>query len=102
MDIYHLQGTIVQWQVKEGMHLCKHLFKVIMDNTRTSSNDLVSIDFERIFAHWERARTWLLSNIFYVWPIMLVFQDKPIAQPAFTCSKLTTKTLEQDVKYAQS
>ena len=26
----------------------------------------------------------------------------PIAQPAFTCSKLTIETLEQGVKYAQS
>lgn len=57
MDIYHLQGTIVQSQVKEGMPVRKHLFKVIMDNTRTSSKDLVLVDFYRIIAQWERAGT---------------------------------------------
>ena len=29
-------------------------------------------------------------------------QDKFASQPAFTCSKLTIKTLEQGVKYVQS
>lgn len=57
MDIYHLQGTIVQSQVKEGMPVRKHLFKVITDNTRTSSKDLVLVDFYRIIAQWERAGT---------------------------------------------
>ena len=45
MDIYHLQGTIVQSQVKEGMPVRKHLFKVIIDNTRASSKDLVWLTF---------------------------------------------------------
>ena len=37
-------------------------------------------------------------------PFWLVFlkQWYKLTQPAFTCSKLTTVTLEQDVKYVQS
>ena len=32
----------------------------------------------------------------------MIFKRKIISQPAFTCSKLTTETLEQGVKYVQS
>ena len=32
----------------------------------------------------------------------LVYVVKSHTQPAFTCSKLTKETLEQDVKYVQS
>ena len=31
-----------------------------------------------------------------------LFCKTPTTQPAFTCSKLTIKTLEQSVKYVQS
>ena len=30
---------------------------------------------------------------------MIILTDKCCSQPAITCSKLTTETLEQDVKY---
>ena len=36
------------------------------------------------------------SNFSFVWFLYM------ITQPAFTCSKLTIETLEQDAKYVQS
>ena len=32
----------------------------------------------------------------------MVDQQKAVTHPGFTCSKLTTETLEQGVKYVQS
>ena len=52
--------------------------------------------------------TILSEEIIIYWPVLLLYSTKFLArcmvvsQPTFTCSKLTSETLEQGVKYVQS
>ena len=52
--------------------------------------------------------TILSEEIIIYWPVLLLYSTKFLArcmvvsQPTFICSKLTSETLEQGVKYVQS
>ena len=70
----------------------------------TSWFDYLVLFVQILYLSFERKKTFLKVFIYLRVFHMHCYQLKNMhsSQPAFTCSKLTIETLEQDVKYVQS